>query len=244
VDILKYFYEEPVALEPLTPDADPDARQKPERTPQGHGPPRMALEELLRPARAEGGYHRGYLAGTDLAAHRVGATALARPAAFIEPLVEAWGAGWWARWPEGGTALEPLDGEALRRVLRHPGEAGTPGATAAIVTAAAPPAALDASTVRAATGPARRARLGALRTLLAGVAVVLFPEPAHDGHDWHAFAAAPLRARFVAALARRSADGGARRFVLPYQKARSESKFYFETWRLAEPSLPDYIEEV
>ena len=35
-----------------------------------------------------------------------------------------------------------------------------------------------------------------------------------------------------------------RRFVVPYQKARSESKFYFETWQLTEPSLPDYIVEV
>jgi hypothetical protein len=73
---------------------------------------------------------------------------------------------------------------------------------------------------------------------------VFFPEPAHDGHDWSLFSAAPMRDRFVEALRNHSADE-TRRFVLPYQRARSESKFYFETWQLTEEgSLPDYVEEV
>jgi hypothetical protein len=52
-----------------------------------------------------------------------------------------------------------------------------------------------------------------------------------------------MRDRLVAALRRHPTDT-VRRFVLPYQRARSESKFYFETWQLTASPLPDYIEEV
>ena len=72
--------------------------------------------------------------------------------------------------------------------------------------------------------------------------MVFFPEPAHHGYDWSFFAARPMRAALVDAF-RRHPHPGARRFVVPYRKARSEHKFYFETWQLDQP-LPDYIEEV
>ena len=61
-------------------------------------------------------------------------------------------------------------------------------------------------------------------------------------HDWSFFAARPLREALAEAL-RRHPQTGARRFIVPFQKARSEHKFYFETWQLDQP-LPDYIEEV
>ena len=47
----------------------------------------------------------------------------------------------------------------------------------------------------------------------------------------------------VGAFRDHSAEG-TRRFLLPYHKARSESKFYFDTWQLTEPPLPSCIEEV
>lgn len=237
MDILKVFVEEPVALETLTPDADPDARRRQIRAAASGAPPQMPLEALLAPAR-DARHHRAYLAGTRLApdgtAARVGLTALADPDAYARPVVEAWGAAWWGRLATDGAA-EALDAAAAADVLR------APDGTALLVTAPAP---VDAARLRAVTAGPHRYALGALRALLDDDgAVACFPEPAHDGHDWHAFAAAPLRDRLVAAL-RRHPAADARRFVLPYQKARSESKFYFETWRLAEPTLPAYIEEV
>jgi hypothetical protein len=95
----------------------------------------------------------------------------------------------------------------------------------------------------AVAGRARRRALPALRALLDAAHVAFFPEPAHDGHDWSIFSAAPMRDRLVAAFRAHPTDG-VRRFVLPYQRARSESKFYFDRWQLTESPLPDYVEEV
>ena len=61
-------------------------------------------------------------------------------------------------------------------------------------------------------------------------ATVVFPEPAHVGHDWSIFSAKPLSARFTEALATAPAD--CRSFVVPYVKARGEHKFYFEQYDL------------
>jgi hypothetical protein len=228
-DILKYFHEEPALVEPLTPDADPDARRQAGRTAQSSDGPSMPIEALLDTQDA----YRGYLAGTNRADDRVGLTALRRPEAFVDPVVAALGEDWWgvAR-PDG--SVEAIDREAARASLRDPAE------TTALVTADAP---VEAERITAATGTARRRALPALQDLLRSAAVVFFPEPAHAGTDWSFFSAQPMRDRLVEAFRQHPVDG-VRRFVLPYQKARSESKFYFETWQLTEPSLPDYIEEV
>jgi len=226
--ILKYFYEEPVLVEPLTPDRDPDARQREGRAAHTDDGPSMPLEALLDTDEA----HRGYLAGTDRANSRVGLTTLP-PDAFVPPLRAALGRAWWGcSRPDG--SLEALGAEDLQAVLCDPSD------TMALVTADAPVA---AERVAAAVGRARRRTLPALRRLLGDVHVAFFPEPAHDGHDWSFFSARPMRDALTDAL-RAHPVAGVRRFVLPYQKARSESKFYFETWQLTEPSLPDYIEEV
>lgn len=236
MNIIKYFYEEPALLEPRTPDEDPDARRWGDRPGPGSGRPRMDLETLLD----TDDYYRGYLAGTALDADRVGLTALDRPAAFVEPMVEALGAAWWGRCPaeaeQDAAAVEALDEDAARRVLRDP------SGTALLVAA---PAAPDADAVAAVATTARRHTPAPLRALLdaAAEAVVFFPESAHDGHDWSFFAARPMRDALVDAFRHHPTDD-VRRFVLPYQKARSESKFYFETWQLTESPLPAYVEEV
>ena len=72
---------------------------------------------------------------------------------------------------------------------------------------------------------------------------MLFPEPAHDGYDWSLFARRPMREAFCEALVRHAA-AGVRRFVLPYRKARSEEKFYFELWQLHTGPLPAHIQEL
>jgi len=89
----------------------------------------------------------------------------------------------------------------------------------------------------------RRHALHALRTLLEAGALVAWPEPAHQGIDWSLYSPAPLRTRLVAAF-RRFRHPDVRYFVAPYQRMRSEEKFYFEHWMLDHHPLPTYIEEV
>jgi len=230
MDIVKYFYEEPTLLETLTPDHDPDARQQAHRTTEtDERPTRQTLEDFL----ATPDYYRGYLAGSNRAADRVGLTAIEQPAAFVVPLLEALGAAWWARAAPDRT-VDVLDTAGARQTLQDP------SGTAVLVTAAA---AVDADRIEAVVGTPRRYALPALRQLLESARVAFFPEPAHDGFDWSFFSAAPMRDRLTAAFKQNPAEG-VRRFALPYQKARSESKFYFERWQLNEAPLPAYIEEV
>ena len=225
--VLKYFYEEPALLEPVTPDADPDARRREDRSdlPEETSVP---LDDLLDTRDA----YRGYLAGTNRADDAVGLTTL--PAeAYVPPVLAAVGQTWWGECTTDGR-VEALDDEAVRGRLRGPTD------TAVLVTAEAP---VPAERIAAVAGRARRRALSSLRSLLDSAGVVFFPEPAHDGFDWSFFSAAPMRDRLVDALQRQPTEN-VRRFALPYQRARSESKFYFETWQLTESPLPDYIEEV
>jgi hypothetical protein len=227
-DVLKYFHEEPALLEPVTPDADPDARRREDRSdlPDGVSVP---LEDLLDTRDV----YRGYLAGTNHADDEVGLTTLRSPDAYVLPLLEALGRSWWARCT-GQSTVEALDAQAVRRVLRKPTN------TTLLVTADAP---VEAERITAVAGRAPRRAAEDLRALLEGVHAVFFPEPAHDGHDWSFFSATPMKDRLVAAF-REHPTPDTRRFVLPYQKARSESKFYFDEWKLTASPLPDYIKEV
>ncbi|MFP4229064.1 MAG: hypothetical protein ACLFTE_09575 [Salinivenus sp.] len=228
-DILKYFHQEPVLVEGLTPNRDPDARRRTDRSP----PPDGAAGALDDPFDTEEAF-RGYLAGTNRVDDRVGLTTLRAPEGYVRPLLDALGRAWWGRVGSDGS-VETLTGDGVRRALR------TPGRTAVLVTAEAPVAPTQMAAV---TGTDRRAALSALRALLDAAHVVFFPEPAHDGHDWSFWSAHPMRDRLVAAFRAHPADA-TRRFVLPHEYARSESKFYFDTWQLTETSrLPDYIEEV
>ncbi len=227
-DILKYFHEEPALLEPVTPDDDPDARRRDDRSelPEGVSVP---LEDLLDTRDV----YRGYLAGTNHADDRVGLTTLRADNAYVPPLMKALGRSGWARCTTQNT-VETLPPDAARRVLRAPAR------TTLLVTADGP---VDTERITAVAGRAPRRVAAALRALLDAADVVFFPEPAHDGHDWGLFSAAPMRDRLVDAFRARPAPD-TRRFVLPYQQARSESKFYFDEWQLTASPLPDYIEEV
>lgn len=223
MDVLKYFYEEPIALETLSGDLDADARRR--QAPAG------SLDAFLN-AGSERRFARAYLAGTDRARGRIGLTALGHPEAFVAPLMDLCAGARWLHADAAGTITHP-DDDGARAILR------APSATALLACAET---SLDADAVQALAGTARRYALTELRTLLDAARLVLFPEPAHHGFDWSIFAAEPLRVRLVAAF-RRHPVGGVRRFVLPFQRARSEHQFYFEAWRLDE-ALPDYVEEL
>ena len=217
LDIIKYFYEEPVHLEALSAEADPDARRR--------AAPEHDLAALLRPT----SYFRAYLAGTDLAADRTGFTAIAHPEAFVSPLLDVFVGRVWTQADRAGSATVIEDAAS---VWRDPSE------TAVLVAASGP---VDADALVAVASVERRYGINALKQLLAEADVVAFPEPAHDGWDWSLFAAAPLRERLVAAFQRHPVEG-VRRFALPYREARSEHKFYFERWQL--DTLPAHIEEL
>lgn len=222
MDIVKVFIDEPTGLESLVRDDDPDAHRR--------GVELGSLDDLLAGATFESDYARAYFAGTHLGPPlRIGLTALSDAEAFVQPLL-AWAGGRpWTRLDENGTTSGLLPAEAAT-TLRQP------GSTAAL--AIGPVEGLALAT--AASGP-RREAIPALRTLLNGGAAVLLPESAHDGFDWSLFARRPLQESLVSAFAAHPADR-VRRFIVPYQKARGEHKFYFEQWQL--DALPNYVEEV
>ncbi|PSQ84737.1 MAG: hypothetical protein BRD30_11395, partial [Bacteroidetes bacterium QH_2_63_10] len=161
-DVLKYFYEEPALLEPVTPDADPDARRREDRSdlPDGVSVP---LDELLDTRDV----YRGYLAGTHHADDDVGLTTLRSPDAYVPPLWEALGRSWWAQCTDQG-AIEELGENTVRRILCGPTN------TTLLVTADAPVA---AERITAVAGRAPRRGAKALRALLGDAHVVFFPEP-------------------------------------------------------------------
>lgn len=219
MDVIKYFFEEPVYLETLSPDLDPDARRW-----EAPAPPIDPEAPAFFPLTP---YYRGYLAGTDLETLRIGLTAIQRPEAFVRPLLDAFGADW-AVAREDGTVRAVAD---AADVLRAP---------EGVLALAAGPEEIEPALLVEAGAPDRRAALPALIRVLERADVVILPEPAHHGHDLSLFSARPLRDRLVAALRRHPVEG-VRRLVLPYVRARSEERFYFEQWQ---EELPDYVEEV
>ncbi len=226
MDVVKVFIEEPVGLEVLVPDHEADARRR--------SAERGSLEALLaRGTAPDSDYARAYLAGTHLGdgRPRIGLTALRDAGAWLPPLL-AWAAGrpWLRLSPDGGTM--PLTSREAADALARPGD------TAALALGPVPPAA-----IAAAAAAARRDALPALRDALdtAPSAAVLFPEPAHDGHDWSLFAHRPLRGPLSDAFRQHPAPEAVR-FVAPYQRARGEHTFYVEQWAL--DPLPEWAEPV
>ena len=222
MDIVKVFIEEPTGLDVLVRDDDPDAHRRDLEL--------GSLDALLEGTAFESDYARAYLAGTHLGPpHRIGLTALSDAEAYVQPLLTWAGDRTWTHLGANGQTTGLLPAEAAAHLRQ-------PDGTAALTVG--PVDRLQLAT--AASGP-RRDALPALRTLLDEGAAVLLPESAHDGFDWSLFTRRPLRESLINALSKHPA-GTARRFILPYQNARSEHAFYFEQWQL--DALPDYVEEV
>ncbi len=214
LDIVKYFYEEPVHLEAFSAETDPDARRRDE--------PALPLGALLAPA----SYFRGYLAGSQ--GDRVGLTTT-RPEAFLPALLGMFGRVRWTVAEREGRVARVADPSAT---LVDPAAAAVLVGTVGTV---------GADDLRAVATAERRYGIPALRRLLDAGATVCFPEPAHDGWDWSLFSPTPLKDRLVQAFRAHPVED-VRRFVLAYPRARSEHKFYFERWALDD--LPGWVEEL
>ena len=205
--VIKYFYEEPTLL---------DFPQTASETPIDSGERFIELMKVKA-------HHRGYLAASDLVNNTVGGSSLEDQAA-AEALADVL---------DGPIWFINLDQEAdngLNCVLE------TKRATIVRSLVTMPSASVLISNlhpndqVLGLLTTDRKASFGAIVRLLDMGATVVFPEPAHLGHDWSIFSAKPLSARFTEALATAPAD--CRSFVVPYVKARGEHKFYFEQYDL------------
>lgn len=206
-DIIKYFYEEPASLETLVPDDDADARR------QQSSP--MTLEAFMHAPR----YYRGYLSGSSLAQSTVGLTAIRRRETLLDLLMEIRSGRPLAVWMIDGK--EPARDPAL--LVDRADE---------VLVAVFGSAPLDLSTVAALAAEQRRHALGFLRNVLDEGMPVLFPEAAHDGHDWSVFSPFPMLNSVRRALERIAAPD-LRTFAIPHIRARSEEKFYFEQYDIA-----------
>lgn len=230
--IVKYFFEEPALLEAPTSNANPDARRRTERSADAdRNPDADALRALLNPATA----YRGYLAGTDLETDRVGLTACSVRDAIAHALTAVFSHPHAQGIAPDGTLEANLDALAVHARWTDPqGER--------VLALSDTP--VDPAPLYEVAQHARREASAALRTLLEAKATVFFSEPAHDGFDWSFFSPVPVRDALAQALRTHVSDDHVRCFALPFQKARSESKFYFEQWQLNQASLPSYIQEV
>jgi hypothetical protein len=178
-------------------------------------------------------YYRLYLAGTVLDTLRIGLTALC-PEAYQPALLLLLQRRphWWQVAPSG--LVQPRGMEQLPSVLIVPDD------TAALVGSTSAVLPLDPAPLATADD---QGRLPLLRGLLDAGCLVMLREPAHHGYDWHLFASEPLLVLLEAALQQHPSPD-VRRFLVPYQNARTEERFYFEQWMLDGPSLPDYIREI
>ena len=189
LDILKYFYEEPVHLEALSAEADPDARRR--------AAPEHDLAALLRPTHLLPRLPRRH---RPRAADRTGLTAIAQPEPSSPRSSTCLHGSVWTRADRAGAVTVIEDADSVWR---------DPAGRRVLVAASGP---VDADALAAVASAERRYGIPSLKRLLAEAEVVAFPEPAHDGWDWSLFAAAPLREQLVAAF-RRHPAAGVRRFV-------------------------------
>lgn len=205
--VVKYFHEEPAALEILAADEAPDAR--------GPDEPNSLKAFLASPK-----YYRGYLTASDLGSAVTGATAVSDPGVWSVPVCSVLEHE--SVWINEGSGAKP---GSLSDVL-----SGAPVGTVVVVGSA------TGANVPPLPGEIRDHNR-AVRAILDAGDVLLRAEPAHDGVDWALYSSNPLADRITAAFqaAAPSEDRGANavlRFVIPQRMARGEHKFYFERYDL------------
>ena len=204
--VIKYFFEEPTLL---------DFPQTASNSPIDSG---ERLIELMR----ERNHFRGYLAATDLDNATVGGSSLEDQAAADILSVVLGGPLWLLNKAPLSSSVEfdvLTDHAAVVRSL-------STMSSESVVIANFNPESHDVGIL--VSGGDRKQSFGAIVRLLDLGATVVFPEPAHVGHDWSIFSAEPLSERFKEAMSASPED--CRCFVVPYVKARGEHKFYFEQY--------------
>lgn len=206
MQVVKYFFEEPMALEMLSSDSDPDARRR-------AGSP--TLEEFLDAPT----YARGYLAASDLETGRIGASVLPESIALILDAVLPSPRRHFAP-GVAGLSVTRVDGrDALRDAL-------TDRSKRSVVVCGSGTGADSGSSVARLIEHEIREVLAEVAALLDGGHVVLVSEPSHDGHDWSVFSPHPMADAIRASMAEHLEDVSG--YVIPFQRARAEHRFYFE----------------
>jgi len=201
--VIKYFFEEPTLLDL----ADDPSRQ-----------PRVELDDLLKQHR----HFRGYLAASDLESGSVGGSSLVDGAA-ADVLAKVLDLPAWFANVEPGQRSRDLQLISNRDVLKT--ALLTMSSDSVMITNGAP----DANAIDDLTKDQDRKRgMATISRLLDQGSTVVFPEPAHIGHDWSIFSAKPMAASVRDLLP--CSNANTRSFVIPFVKARGEHKFYFEQY--------------
>lgn len=211
MQVVKYFFEEPVALEVLSADIDPDARRRTGAT---------TLKEFTDAPT----YARGYLAASDLETGRIAASVLPESIALI---LEEVLPGPRRHFTPGvaGLSFTSVEGrDGLREALTDPSERSV------LVCGEASSEGSPGPDLNVAVGELieydTREVLAAITELLESGYIVLVSEPSHDGHDWSVFSPFPLADAVRASMAEHLT--GVSGYVIPFRRARAEHRFYFE----------------
>jgi len=206
--VIKYFYEEPTLL---------DLDDQPSEDSGG-----SSLARLLRQHK----HYRGYLAASDLESGQIGGSSLDDNAAAEALSRVLGGPVWFSNRAPGQEEVE------LRLLSDHEhivAALATMASNAVMILDFESDQGVDEDVVAELTKDQDRKRgLKMISRLLDAGCTVVFPEPAHMGHDWSIFSAKPLARPMQDSLGRAPKD--CRCFVVPYVKARGEHRCYFERY--------------
>lgn len=206
--VIKYFFEEPTLL---------DLEDGPVEGSEG-----SSLDRLLRQHK----HYRGYLAASDLESGQIGGSSLEDNAA-AEALSRVLGGPVW--FSNRAPGQEDVELQLLSDHEHIVAALATMASNAVMILDFESDHGVDEEVVAELTKDQDRKRgLKMISRLLDAGCTVVFPEPAHMGHDWSIFSAKPLARQMQDAL--ESAPKDCRSFVVPYVKARGEHRFYFEQY--------------
>lgn len=203
--IIKYFFEEPTFLEfPEAPSS---------KLPSDSG----RLIQLLKDQR----YFRGYLAASDSDNDMIGGSALSDYAAAKVLATVLIGPVWLINKAPGIVAAHALLSSSEKVV-----QALVTMSSESIMISELNPDGQDLGHLIEQSD--REQVFRTIARLLDIGATVVFPEPAHVGHDWSVYSARGLSDEIRRALSEAPSDY--RSYVIPYAKARGEHQFYFEQY--------------
>ncbi|PIQ60415.1 MAG: hypothetical protein COV99_11630 [Bacteroidetes bacterium CG12_big_fil_rev_8_21_14_0_65_60_17] len=181
--------------------------------------------------------HRGYVAATDLDTQRMGASVLPETLTrLISGLLPSSGRTCYWSNDGSGTAFAGRPGVAFDDLLASDGEfseslsaALTKRVRKAMIVAGPYRSSDHGEAVAMLLEHGIRDAAPQARALIEDGLTLLFPEPSHDGQDWAIHSPVALSGT-VRALLAEMAGRDLEAYVIPFQKARAEHKFYFELY--------------